>query len=659
MTFLSPLSLLWLGLLIPLVLLYVLKRRREERTIGSTMLWEQALRDLRAERPWKKLIPQIALLLQILALVAGAFALARPAGVGGVPTGAFVAVVVDASASMAAETDGEARMERARDIADEVARSLPPGGRMLLVEAAAQPSILAPLTGDHAALDEALGRLAVRGGSADLEAAVALAAERLQDAPEGSRVLLLTDAAEEGEVALDGRVPVEVRLVGPAEGAPVENTAIVDADARLRLGEGPDRADLFARVRHWGAGPVDVFLTATIEGRDGVVASRRFTVEPGRPETVVLPATLPPDAAGRAAVVRLALSRVAGGEGMDDDLALDDVAVVPSPGARRLPVFLVGPAPSAVERVLRADPQAELFATSLEQLAERDEDAPPLDGLFVYTGALPAAPPPGDSVVIAPEGDAAFELQLGEEVEAPRVVTWDEADPRLRFVPLAELHLGSLRPLVGGAGRTLVETDAGAAVASIQRPDGETTVLGFDPMRSDWPRQPGFVVFFRNLLERARQRRAAGGVAPGGLGEPLRVPAPDGEEIAVRTPGGVTRAARSRGGLAIVPVDATPGVYHVRAGGKDLFALRSLLDAGESDVRPRLTFTEGGRETEAELAVAREHRESWPWFAGLMLLFLLAEVAWATRRAKRRKENEGRSGKPGRSEKPGREGAAA
>ena len=127
----------------------------------------------------------------------------------------------------------------------------------------------------------------------------------------------------------------------------------------------------------------------------------------------------------------------------------------------------------------------------------------------------------------------------------------------------------------------------------------------------------------------------------------------------MRTPGGVTRAARSRGGLAIVPVDATPGVYHVRAGGKDLFALRSLLDAGESDVRPRLTFTEGGRETEAELAVAREHRESWPWFAGLMLLFLLAEVAWATRRAKRRKENEGRSGKPGRSEKPGREGAAA
>ena len=64
MSLLSPLSLLWVGLLAPLVLLYVLKRRRQAREVGSTLLWELALRDLRAERPWKKLVPQLALLLQ-------------------------------------------------------------------------------------------------------------------------------------------------------------------------------------------------------------------------------------------------------------------------------------------------------------------------------------------------------------------------------------------------------------------------------------------------------------------------------------------------------------------------------------------------------------------------------------------------------------------
>ena len=79
MRLLSPLSLAWLGLLVPLVLLYVLRRRREERSVGSTLLWEAALRDLRAERPWRRLIPHLSLLLQILVLLAAAFALARPA----------------------------------------------------------------------------------------------------------------------------------------------------------------------------------------------------------------------------------------------------------------------------------------------------------------------------------------------------------------------------------------------------------------------------------------------------------------------------------------------------------------------------------------------------------------------------------------------------
>ena len=619
----------WLGLLAPLVVLYILKRRRETRIIGSTMLWEQALRDMRAERPWKKLIPQVALILQVLAIVAGAIALARPAGAGGVPSGAFIAVVVDASASMGATHDGEVRMERARDVALELARSLPPGGRMMLVEAAREPAVLAPLTSDGPTLELAARQMRVRGGSADLEAAVAIASERLRDAPAGSRIVLLTDAAEDGDVALDARVEVEVQRVGPEPGVAVDNTAIVDADVRSRVGEGPDRADIFTRIRHFGAASVEVFVSASIEGREGMLASRRITLEADSEQSVVMNADLPPDASGRAAVVRIAIHRT---DDSPDALPLDDLVVVPSPGGRRLPVFMVGTPPAPVERVLRADENTELYRTSIQRLVERDEDEPPLSGLFLYTGELPPSPPPGDSVVIAPTGDTVFELAVGEAVDNPRIVTWEEGDPRLRFVGLSELHLARLRPLRGGAGRTLVDTDGGAAIASISRPDGETTVLGFDPAQSDWPRQPSFVVFFRNLLERARDRRAAGGVAAGSLGEPLRVPAPDGVRVSVETPRGDTLEAESRGGVAIVPVNAEPGVYRVRADDRELHALRSLLDASESDVRARARFTTAGGGTTTELAAPEEHAEAWPWLAALLLLLLTAEILWATRR---------------------------
>ena len=90
MSLLSPASLAWLGLLVPLVILYILKRRRTRKVIGSTLLWEAALRDLRAERPWRRLIPHLSLLLQALILILGALALARPAGAGHVPQGAQV-----------------------------------------------------------------------------------------------------------------------------------------------------------------------------------------------------------------------------------------------------------------------------------------------------------------------------------------------------------------------------------------------------------------------------------------------------------------------------------------------------------------------------------------------------------------------------------------
>jgi hypothetical protein len=305
---------------------------------------------------------------------------------------------------------------------------------------------------------------------------------------------------------------------------------------------------------------------------------------------------------------------------------------VPSPASRRLPVFLVGNAPVPVERVLRSDPEVELFATTLAKLAEREPDAPLLDGLFVYAGETPEEAPAGDSVVVAPSGDRVFEAALGEAARSPRIVTWDEADPRLRFLSLSDLHLGSVRPVRGAAARPLVTTDAGPAVVTLVRPRGETTLVSFDPSQSDWPRQPSFVVFFRNLLERARQRRAEGGVAPGTLGEPLRVPAPEGSEVRVTTPDGRTLRATSRGGVAVVPIGAEPGVYRVLAGGRELFALRHLLDASESDLSPRARFTRGGSETTVEAASARDHREAWPWLALALVIILATETLWATRR---------------------------
>ena len=53
----------------PLVVLYILKIKRERMRVPSTWLWAAARRDLLAKHPFKKLVPELPLFLQLLALI--------------------------------------------------------------------------------------------------------------------------------------------------------------------------------------------------------------------------------------------------------------------------------------------------------------------------------------------------------------------------------------------------------------------------------------------------------------------------------------------------------------------------------------------------------------------------------------------------------------
>jgi hypothetical protein len=145
-------------------------------------------------------------------------------------------------------------------------------------------------------------------------------------------------------------------------------------------------------------------------------------------------------------------------------------------------------------------------------------------------------------------------------------------------------------------------------------------VVGFDPDHSDWPRQAGFVIFFRNLLESARARRAAGGIAPGRIGDALRIPAPDGTEVTVTAPDGSEQRGVSRGGIAIVPVPAIPGRFAVRWCDQR-FALRNLLDAEESDLNPAPAR---GHERRHHREVSEARGPSGLAYVAGFLLFVLA-----------------------------------
>ena len=70
----APLALLGLVTIPLIVAFYMLRLRRRERTVSSTFLWQQLVRDVEANAPWQRLRRSLLLLLQLLLallLVAG------------------------------------------------------------------------------------------------------------------------------------------------------------------------------------------------------------------------------------------------------------------------------------------------------------------------------------------------------------------------------------------------------------------------------------------------------------------------------------------------------------------------------------------------------------------------------------------------------------
>jgi hypothetical protein len=98
----------------PIILMYMLRLRRREMRVSSTLLWEKLVRDREANAPWQRLRRNLLLLLQLLILGALVLALARPF----LPTPAIVrgntVVLLDASASMQAADVAPSRFAAAQ-----------------------------------------------------------------------------------------------------------------------------------------------------------------------------------------------------------------------------------------------------------------------------------------------------------------------------------------------------------------------------------------------------------------------------------------------------------------------------------------------------------------------------------------------------------------
>ncbi len=605
MSFLAPLALIGAAIIGPLIVaMYLLKLRREERTISSTFLWQRVVRDIEANAPWQKLRHNWLLVLQLLLLLLLVLALARPFFFTQGIAGRNLVIILDRSASMGATDVDSSRLEAARSQAIALVDQLPDGGRATIIAAGGQMEVPASATTDQRELRSAINSITLsNAGSSDLSQALALAAA-LVSREELSEVAIISD----GNVT----IPENLQVPGTVRYFPIGRSQSNAAISALVLQPGKAGQTLFVRVTNYDdSAPterrLDVYLDGTLHN------AYNLSLAPAGEQSIV--AEVPP----AAEVVEARLSS-------GDPLAIDDRAWAVSSLGETTGVRIVGPGNRFLQTALELLPGIEVTSvpTTTTTFAETAAQIP----VSILDGVVPAMLPPGNLFFIAPPHSTEFFSVTGE-LEFPGIQPAPGDEPLLRNVSLSELSvLRAARIVPGPWARVVVDSEGAPLLLAGERDGRRIVVLAFDLHLSDLPLQVAFPLLLSNIMDflAPESGTEASQLAPG-------------EPLPLRTDPTITRRQVTRPDGTQVTLDDAPytdtqlpGIYTLeefRDG--DLEARHryavNLFAPAESRIAPQQELNVP-QVSGLQSAVTRDRvgrQEFWRWLAALALIILVIE----------------------------------
>jgi Ca-activated chloride channel homolog len=612
MNFLTPLALAFAALSIPIILLYMLKLRRRDVLVSSTLLWQRLLRDREANAPWQRLRRNLLLLLQLIILSLLVLALARPYILAPKVVSGSVIVLLDASASMQARDVEPTRFDAAVRAAREIIDGLGAGDIASIIAVGPQPQTLASATGDRAFLRDALEAASPTDGPADWEAAFALASASAMGAPD-TRVIIISDGAMRETLP---SLPGEARFVSVGGGR--DNLAITTLATR----EGPDGPQVFLRAANYRDADAETLVEFSA---DGVLFDARRLSIPAQGNADLTLTDAPYNASFLEANLKT-----------EDALPLDDqVWAVHSPPASGQ-VLLVSEGNLFLERALGGLAGVDLVRLAPDQPLPEEPYA-----LYVFDGPVTGTLPGGNLWLVGPQTSVedGFTLRVGGAFTETAVTRVQRDAPLLRHVDVSQLHVLRARVVEPPPGaRVLIESAGGPLFFVAERPAGRLAVLTFDLRDSDLPLQIAFPILTANLVNWLLPRGQATMPSVVHVGEAAPIqPAPETTTLWVTGPDGARHELPV--GERQQPVFADTdrlGVYAVEQEGEfaqsappvAYFAV-NLFDPVESNITPQDVIQIGQTEISAiDQKEEQGRREFWPWLAIAALLVLGIEW-WA------------------------------
>jgi len=676
MSFLAPWGLLGLAALLPVVALYFLKLKREERVVPSTLLWKKVLDDLQVNSPFQRLKYSLLLLAQLLLIGLLAFALARPYLSATAYAANKTVLLIDTSASMftcdAGPRKDEPRLEVAVREAIAKVGDLRHGDEMMVLAFDRDVRQLSKFTSDRGMLRQILSSLHTR----DLETRANEALETAAALCEGDkdvRVLVLSDGCfgnlklsnEEGaavkgnledQTGQEGALSPQERLarrlssfrfVSYGEESS-DNAAITQMEARTRPAKATDEngqrydaleTQVFVMVENFAPQARDIVLSLATGERRFPPKVINLQGRPLRAETLEssAAAATTSEAARSVEVFKLPLGTTgivtAHLEAPKDKLAVDDTAYCVVGSAEGVKLLLVTKGNYFLQKALSAIRGLALSNATPEDFAkEWDQKGPQAVEAFdacVFDGYAPLAWNEGGALFLGAMPPVAGFAKEAKPLEWPRVVDWDIAHAVMRYVNFGNVTIAEAQAWkVPKAAKVLVEGTGGPLAAALENDRMRVVGVAFDVFKSDWVYRPSLPLFLRNAVPWLAEASTRRHPACQQTGEPLVIPPGlgSGPATLVRPAGSpAEKIELSQEHSTFVKGTEKAGLYTLRDIPQERVYAVNLASRTESDNAARSAIRIGGITKESTRSAIEAKHEIWRDLALAACALLLLE----------------------------------
>lgn len=440
-SFLAP-QLLWSLLAIPVViLLHFIRKRRKKREVSALFLWKEAV--IIAQKQ-KRFSPSWLLFLQFFFVALVALALAQPIISFEGPRDRIF--IIDASVSMSAKDSDGVRLEKAITAAEDLLRN---SGRVAIIRAGLDASIVSSLTNNIQDLRRALKSIKATDREADLTRALSIA----KTISESAEIHFFSDVASpKGE----GIIAHSIATVS-------QNIGISAFDIGIQ--------EAFVAVVSNHPRPQDIELELLRDGK--IIAQTNLFVPSSGQATTSFPIF---ESSG------LFELRIKVPEW--DSLATDNSAFI----AKNNLVVVSTIDNEALKRSLSVIPNL-----NYRILPNAKLNAPGFD-LRISYGNLPADAQ-GNYLLFNQESEA----------ELAVIKDWDRSDPLLRFVDLTEVLIVPKEGFIEEDWQVLAQTSRlEPVVAKYSDQNVNLIALNFNPAQTNMTKRTAFPLLMTNIISHFR-----------------------------------------------------------------------------------------------------------------------------------------------------------